>query len=407
MDVPSGQRMNEIAWHDAAGDHRALWPSESVPLPGRVVPAGDRTTADVALRRARAGESLLYAGDYHNARQLLAAMARRLIRTPRPARIGRSHARGAGRRRDTRGWPPVEPTGDLAAAWLAERSRRLLEHEVLSRLLVPLGSDLSIELRRAPDMREACREAWGEMPPRPVVAPLREVLGAVGAHEWRRKGVEVAALGGRIHPHHGVFAPVRGEHVDLVAGALGDRRLDGKTAFDVGTGTGVLAILLARRGARVVATDLEPRAVACARDNASSFDVADRVEVVLADLFPAGRADLVVCNPPWIPGSAHTRLERAVFDPEGDVLSRFLAGLGDHLAPSGEGWLVLSDLAVLLGLRAAGWLGEAIARAGLAVSHTRSTRPSHPRARDRDDPLHAARSAETTTLYVLGRLASG
>lgn len=405
--------MNEIAWHDAAGDHRALWPSESVPPPARVVPAGDRTTADVALRRARAGESLLYAGDYHNARQLLAAMARRLARAPRRARNRGSHGRGAlgrgaGHRRDPQGSHRVEPTGDLAAAWRAERNQRLLEHEVLSRLLVPLGPDLSIELRRAPDVREACREAWGETPPRPAVAPLREVLGAVGAHEWRRKGVEVAALGGRIHPHHGVFAPVRGEHVDLVASALADRRLDGKTAFDVGTGTGVLAILLARRGARVMATDLEPRAVACARDNASSFGVADRVEVVLADLFPAGRADIVVCNPPWIPGAAHTQLERAVFDPEGDVLSRFLAGLGDHLAPSGgEGWLVLSDLAVLLGLRAAGWLGEAIARAGLTVSHTRSTRPSHPRARDRDDPLHAARSAETTTLYVLGRLASG
>jgi SAM-dependent methyltransferase len=417
--------MNEIAWHDAAGDHRALWPSEAVSPPGRIVPADDRTTADAAFRRARAGESLLYAGDYHNARQLLAAMARRLARAPGPARSrGAGHRRnlqrvqdldtkrdprndGAGHRREPQGSRGVETPEDLAAAWRAERRRRLLEHEVLSRLLVPLGPDLSVGLRRAPDVREACREAWGETPPRPAVAPLREILGIVGAHEWRRKGVEVAALGGRIHPHYGVFAPVRGEHVDLVAGALADRRLEGKTAFDVGTGTGVLAILLARQGARVVATDREPRAVACARENAARFGVTDRVEVVLADLFPPGRADLVVCNPPWIPGEAQTPLERAVFDPADDVLSRFLAGLGDHLAPSGEGWLVLSDLAVLLGLRPAGRSVEAIARAGLAVLHTRSTRPSHPRARDRGDPLHSARSAETTTLYVLGRVASG
>jgi SAM-dependent methyltransferase len=422
--------MNEIAWHDAAGDHRALWPSEGLPPPGRVVPADDGTTADAAYRRARAGEALLYAGDYHNARQLLAAMARRLARSPGPGRSRGSRSRGAGHRRDRQriqqlasrddppdlgaghrqepqGSPGVEVIEGLAGAWRAERRRRLLEHEVLSRLLVPLGPDLSIELRRAPDVREACREAWGDTPPRPAVAPLREILGIVGAHQWRRKGVEVAALGGRIHPHYGVFAPVRGEHVDLVAGALADRRLEGKLAFDVGTGTGVLAILLARKGARVVATDREPRAVACARENAVRFGVADRVEVVLADLFPPGRADLVTCNPPWIPDAAHTPLERAVFDPGNDVLSRFLAGLGDHLTPSGEGWLVLSDLAVLLGLRRAGWLGEGIARAGLAVLHSRSTRPSHPRARDRDDPLHAARSAETTNLYVLGRVASG
>ncbi len=396
--------MNEIAWHDAAGDHRALWPSEGVPPPARVVAAGDRTTADEAFRRARAGESLLYAGDYHNARQLLAAMGRRLARG-----AGRRNreSRGAGHRRDPQGSRAVGPPGGLAVAWAAERRRRLVEHEVLSRLVVPLGPDLSIELRRAPDVREACREAWGVTPPRPALAPLREILGIVGAHEWRRKGVEVAALGGRIHPHYGVFAPVRGEHVDLVAAALGDRRLEGTTAFDVGTGTGVLAILLARRGARVVATDREPRAVACARENAARLGVADRVEVVLADLFPAGRADLVVFNPPWIPGEAHTPLERAVFDPGDDAVSRFLAGLADHLAPSGECWLVMSDLAVLLGLRPPGWLAEAIARAGLAVRNARATRPSHPRARDRDDPLHAARSAETTTLYVLGRVASG
>ena len=45
--------------------------------------ADDRTTADDALRRIRAGESLLYGGDFRNARQLLAALGRRL--TPRPS----------------------------------------------------------------------------------------------------------------------------------------------------------------------------------------------------------------------------------------------------------------------------------------------------------------------------------
>jgi methylase of polypeptide subunit release factors len=396
--------MNEIAWRDDAGDHSALWPSEGVPPPARVVPAGDRTTADEAFRRARSGESLLYSGDYRNARQLLAAMARRLASAV--ARPGRED-RGAGHGRDPLGSRAVDARGGLAAAWAAERRRRLLEHEVLSRLIVPLGPDLSIELRRAPDVREACREAWGETPSRAALAPLREILGIVGAHEWRRKGVEVAALGGRIHPHYGVFAPVRAEHVDLVASAIGDRRLEGTIAFDVGTGTGVLAILLARRGARVVATDREPRAVACARDNAARLGVAERVEVMLADLFPPGRADLVVFNPPWIPGEAHTVLERAVFDPGSDALSRFLGVLGAHLAPSGECWLVMSDLAVLLGLRPPGWLAEAFARAGLEVRTARATRASHPRARDHEDPLHAARSAETTTLYVLGLLASG
>jgi methylase of polypeptide subunit release factors len=98
---------------------------------------------------------------------------------------------------------------------------------------------------------------------------LRELLGLIGAHEWRAKGVEVPAAGGRIHPHYGVFAPVRREYVDLVAHApLPAATTKASVAFDIGTGTGVLAAVLARRGlARVIATDRDPRALACARAN--------------------------------------------------------------------------------------------------------------------------------------------
>lgn len=91
------------------------------------------------------------------------------------------------------------------------------------------------------------------------IASLRELLGIVGAHEWRKKGVPIAALGGeRIHPHYGVFSPVRGEYVALVARApLPSMSL----AFEIGVGTGVLAAVLASRGVgRIVATDQDKRA---------------------------------------------------------------------------------------------------------------------------------------------------
>ncbi len=377
--------MQEIVLPDRAGTPRhAVWLASTAEAPPRVGLADDRTTADAALRRMRSGESLLYQGDWRNARQLLAALSRRL-------------ARQASR-------PGLARAGP-ARLWADERAQRLVEHQVLSRLLVPVDPDLGVPLARAPDLREALRQALGEAPGRPGLLPLREVLGMVGAHEWRRKGVLVPALGGRVHPHWGVFAPVRGEHVDLLARALEsrDRRWPGPgwTAFDVGTGTGVLAILLARAGARVVATDSEPRAIACARENVERFGVGDRVEVVEADLFPPGQADLVVANPPWIPGEAHTPLERAVYDPGGRTLERLLGGLADHLQPDGEGWLLLSDLAEHLGLRGPGAVRDAIARAGLAVRDSLEARPSHPRARDPGDPLHVARSRERTLLYCL------
>ena len=265
-------------------------------------------------------------------------------------------------------------------------------------LLLPLEDGYSVPLRRAPDVRQACAEAYGSGDG-PFVASLRELLGLIGAHEWRKKGVEIPALGDRIHPHYGVFSPVRGEYVDLVAKApLPSRAL----AFDIGTGTGVLAAVLARRGvARIVATDKDPRALVCARENLARLGLTEWVEVVQADLFPEGRAPLVVCNPPWVPARPSSPIEHAVYDPDSRMLRGFLNGLAAHLEPGGEGWLVLSDLAEYLGLRPRAELLAAFDEAGLHVVGRMDVRPNHPRASDDADPLHAARVAELTSLWRL------
>jgi methylase of polypeptide subunit release factors len=221
----------------------------------------------------------------------------------------------------------------------------------------------------------------------------------IGAHEWRKKGVDIPALGERIHPHYGVFSPVRGEYVQLVAEAP---LPTSKLAFDIGTGTGVLAALLAKRGVKhVIATDQDPRALACARQNIARLGLKGRVEVVEADLFPEGRAPLIVCNPPWLPARANSPLEHAIYDPESRMLLGFLNGLAAHLEPGGEGWLILSDLAEHLGLRSRESLLAAIEAAGLNVVGRLDTKPTHPRAADATDPLHAARAAEVTSLWRL------
>jgi methylase of polypeptide subunit release factors len=228
---------------------------------------------------------------------------------------------------------------------------------------------------------------------------LRELLGLIGAHEWRKKGVEVPALGERIHPYYGVFSPIRGEYVALVAEApLPALSL----AFDIGTGTGVLAAVLARRGlARVVATDQDARARACARHNITRLGLGAQVEIVQADLFPEGRAPLVVCNPPWIPARPSAPIEAAIYDLDGRMLRGFVGGLLAHLAPAGEGWLILSDIAEHLGLRSRGELLAMFAAAGIVVVGRSEVRPQHPRVSDRSDPLHAARAAEVTSLWRL------
>lgn len=376
-----------------AGDTlRFGWCADSAPPPRRVVAVDDRTTAEAALRRALSGAGLAWLGDWHNGRQLLAAMGRRI----RPAR-------------------PRGPR--VADAFRADRETRRRESVLLGRLLVPMDPGWVSPLRRAPALVEALTAAFGEGPRRPSLMPLRDVLGAVGAYEWLRRGVPVPALGGNVHPRYGVFAPVRAEYVDLVAAALARRsealRLgEGAVAFDVGTGTGVLAILLARAGARVVATDVEAAAVRCARENAARFGVSDRIEVLQVDLFPPGRARLVVANPPWVPEEPHGALDRAVYDPGGRLLSRLVLGLADHLDEHGEAWLVLSDLAERLELRPAGAIETMVRDAGLDLVVTDTVRPSHPRARESrassprsraEALLAAARAAETTRLFVLRR----
>jgi methylase of polypeptide subunit release factors len=232
------------------------------------------------------------------------------------------------------------------------------------------------------------------------VISLRELLGVIGAHEWRSKGVPIPALGGRIHPWYGVFSPVRGEYVELVSQA--PLPPGAHTAFDIGTGTGVLAALLARRGvAHVVATDMDERALGCARENLERLGVAAQVDVLKADLFPEGRAPLVLCNPPWLPGKPSSSIEHAVYDPDSRMLKAYLNGLAAHLLDNGEGWLILSDLAEHLGLRTREQLLGWIDAAGLEVVARHDTRPVHGKASDADDPLHAARSREVTSLWRL------
>ena len=307
------------------------------------------------------------------------------------------------RRSRTPGVPPVvDSSAGSADAFHLYRQARSQRARTLNSLLIPLNDDYSIPLRRAPDIRQACAEAYGPSETASVTS-LRALLGVIGAHQWRVKGIEIPEAGGRIHPHFGVFAPIRREYVDLVSTTmLPAVCASTSVAFDIGTGTGVLAAVLARRGIeRVIATDLDPRAVACARENVRQLGLSERVEVVQADLFPEGRAALAICNPPWIPARPSSPMESGVYDPESRMLRGFLAKLPGHLEPGGEGWLILSDLAEHLGLRTRARLLEEFDAFGLRVVGRNDVPPRHPRAADTADPLHLARAAEITSLWRL------
>lgn len=390
-----------LQWDDVNGQpQHAAWHSEAGrPAPARMQVADDRLAADAAYHLICEGSTLLWQGDFFNARHLMEALKRRL---------DKPKLRGKAQKNAKSAQSPA-PAATPALAFHQQRQVQARRAHILGSILIPLNGDYRIPLRRAPDVQAACTQAWGPADGTARVIALRELQGIVSAYEWRKNGVQIPALqtlGGydRIHPHYGVFSPVRGEYVDLVAQAPLPATATHKAAvaWDIGTGTGVLAAVLARRGVpQVIATDHAARALACAQDNVQRLGVAAQVQLCNVDLFPPGHADLIVCNPPWLPVRATTSLEQAVYDPDSRMLRGFLAGLAARLRPGGEGWLILSDLAEHLGLRSRADLLAWTEAAGLRVVGRLDIRPHHRKAQNASDPLHSARAAEVTSLWRL------
>jgi hypothetical protein len=336
-----------IYWNEAGAEQSARWRSEkNLPPPKLVQVIDDRMPADTAYRLACEGTALLWRGDFQNARLLLQAMARRAEKKRSAPKSGKLL---------------VFPA-EIFHRYRQVQSQRT---RTLDKLLIPFHADHSIPLRRAPDVRLACLEAYG--------------------------------------PRSEAYITSLREYVELVAQTpLPDLVAKQSIAFDIGTGTGVLAAVLARRGVqRIIATDQDLRALDCARDNLTRLDLIHQIDVMQADLFPQGQAALIVCNPPWIPARPSSPLEHAIFDPDNRMLRGFLHGLSAHLIPGGEGWLILSDFAEHLALRTRTELLAIFDAAGLKVLSKSDVKPYHPRVTDVSDPLHAARAVELTSLWRL------
>ena len=383
--------------------HHALWVSESNHAPpARIVLVDDKTTADEAYRLACEGTSLLWRGDFHNARQLLQALNRRIERTNERSEQ-RKIKKAANKPAKSKAESDSLNSKEIPNLFHQQRQLQAQRARILSRLLLELDANYVSQLRRAPDVSAACIAAFGQMDEldNSCVLSFRDLQGALGAAQWREKGVPIESLGLSIFPHYGVFAPTRHEYVQLLLDAPLPAVHD--VAYDIGTGTGLLAIILAQRGInQVIATDLNPRALTCASENFTRQGLAN-VQLQQADLYPtdAPLANLIVCNPPWLPAKPSSPLEYAVYDANSAMLRGFLQGAKSHLAKQGEVWLILSDLAEHLQLRTREELLGWFADSGLKVKYRLDTKPKHGRSQDDTDPLFAARSSEVTSLWCL------
>jgi len=168
--------------------------------------------------------------------------------------------------------------------------------------------------------------------------------------------------------HPGLFGTTRlmARHVAVVPGA---------DVLDVGTGSGVLAVLAAATARRVVAVDCNSEALRWARYNVQQHHLGARVDVRQGDLFdalrPQERFDLVLFNPPYLEGRPRTRLQQALFDPQKQTITRFFGRAHDHLKTDGIVLLAYSSLAeyeyMLELARKNGWSHRCIARHWMGI----------------------------------------
>jgi len=172
------------------------------------------------------------------------------------------------------------------------------------------------------------------------------------AFAWHRynEGVPMPVLGHRLHPFYGAYLPKRTTHLELFATWLSGWKGPRRTAIDVGTGSGVLALMLARAGVgHILATDSSANACESVRREVARRPTLPPIQVLQADLLGTadGQADLIVFNPPWMPGPVENLLDRALHYDD-DLLQRFFDQAHARLAPGGRLVIVFSNITQLV-----------------------------------------------------------
>lgn len=256
------------------------------------------------------------------------------------------------------------------SAVFTEARRRKLHH-----LLLRARGDCLLDVQDPPDtvgLQEWLEEPTGD---ETFLIPVRRLQRILTDMRRANEGIPIEGLGGSITIRPHVYVPAD-QRVPGMFAEYG-RLMEGKRVLDMGTGTGVLALLAVRLGATgVVATDNNPKAVATARLNAERLGLTDTVEVRgPADLFDSVRGetfDVILFNAPWIQGEPQTLYDTANYDPGYRVMDGFMQAAPDHLAPDGVILLQYSNVSQRKGDDSMVHLDAVIAANGMRVVASRS-----------------------------------
>lgn len=234
------------------------------------------------------------------------------------------------------------------APFAARRAFELEHREAARRLLAPVvDHEVALQGARSSGF---LAELYPEL--RRLHLPLVDLQELQGAWERYTEGQELAVLGARLHPFYGTYVPTRTEHLELFGTWLSRWQGARRAAVDVGTGCGVLALMLCKAGLEaVLATDSSPNAVESLRRDLERLAPPELpIALRTGDLLCGTRrpADLVVFNPPWTRGRVASLVDRALVYEDPALFERFFDQALEALAPEGRVVMLFSNIASLL-----------------------------------------------------------
>ncbi|WP_372751527.1 50S ribosomal protein L11 methyltransferase [Labilibaculum sp.] len=182
--------------------------------------------------------------------------------------------------------------------------------------------------------------------------PFTQIQGLNSSWQWYEKGIYIPVLDQKIHPFFDTYFPTRFEHIKLFDKWLDRYKGEKKSAFDIGTGSGILSLQLLKHGfKKIYATDTNPNAIIGASQTQGFNQYDSKIELLLGDLFAQSnsKTDLIVFNPPWLPASHNTQgIDNAMYY-EKDLFPRFFEEAKKHSRINGRVVILFSNLAQITG----------------------------------------------------------
>lgn len=288
----------------------------------------------------------------------------------------------------------------------SSRRHREWLHQYQSKIWIKVSAH-QVMLKGAPE-NPWIREFYPATPD--FFITFSDFLGLNGARQWYLRGKSFHVLNHLIHPFYGVYFPTRESHLVLF-----DRWLATQPGFtraaDIGAGCGILSFIMHKHGVKHIhSTDISPNAIFSIQEDLRRLHITSGQIIfpeqadMLGSFLPESR-DLVVCNPPWIPGKPLTPLDYGSYYEEGFFDRLF----GTQLTRCPEGVqiaILFSDFAQVAGISESHPIEEA-----LQLHHSDFRLQLYDRALVQDKPskrkswIQKIRSKEHVELFILERKA--